>query len=367
MSENTTETIELTAPEVANVEVESKPTREVLKERGWTKDELDAAEKRGMVAKEEVKEEKKEPVQEVVEPKEEPKAEEKVEEEVQEKKPTGLPDFTFKTPEQEKAWADAFGPGTPQRGLYFRMKSERRERQKIEAERDLLAREVKELRARTNPAVKSSESEGDMESLLSDETAGEEDKPLTLRQLKEMEAKKAKEEQEMTARQVRLTEIHREQEEYARTVYKDFDDAVVRAREVMQNLDEVVPEKWRQSKVLKLMKDLQVAAREADKLGPDDYNAAHIAYEIAQYHPDHGKPKAEKPEKANGGHTPEAMKRIEQNTQRRASSASVASGSGSRTVSVDEIGLKELNAMTSVERWKFREKHPDRYERIVRG
>ncbi|MBK7546168.1 MAG: hypothetical protein IPI56_10590 [Elusimicrobia bacterium] len=304
MSENTTETIELTAPEVANVEVESKPTREVLKERGWTKDELDAAEKRGMVAKEEVKEEKKEPVQEVVEPKEEPKAEEKVEEEVQEKKPTGLPDFTFKTPEQEKAWADAFGPGTPQRGLYFRMKSERRERQKIEAERDLLAREVEELRARTNPAVKSSESEGDMASLLSDETGGEEDKPLTLRQLKEMEAKKAKEEQEMTARQVRLTEVHREQEEYARTVYQDFDDAVVRAREVMQNLDEVVPEKWRQSKVVKLMKDLQVAAREADKLGPDDYNAAHIAYEIAQYHPDHGSQRLKNPKRRTGAIRP---------------------------------------------------------------
>ncbi|MBK7546264.1 MAG: hypothetical protein IPI56_11070 [Elusimicrobia bacterium] len=110
MSENTTETIELTTPEVANGEVESKPTRGFERAR---MDERGTGRRREarMVAKEEVKEEKKEPVQEVVEPKEEPKAEEKVEEEVQEKKPTGLPDFTFKTPEQEKAWADALGLG----------------------------------------------------------------------------------------------------------------------------------------------------------------------------------------------------------------------------------------------------------------
>lgn len=369
MSEKDTATVELTAPEFQEQKPEVKPTREELRGLGWTKEELDSAEKRGMVAKEEEK--KAEPVEPKPETKAEPKVEEKQEEAAKEteKKPNGLPEFTFKTPEQEKAWLDAFGPGTPQRGLYFRMKNERRERQAIEAERDKLLREVEELKSKGQVAKKTEDDS--MQSLLDDmENANgtpEEDKPLTMRQLKELEAKREKELKNQEARQIRLTEAHREQEEYARNVYPDFDDAVVRAKEVMQRIDEIVPEKWRQAKLRKLMVDLQVAAAKADELGLDDYNAAHIAYEIAGFHPEHGKPKAEKPEKANGGHTPEAMKRIEQNTQRRASSASVASGSGSRTVSVDDIGLKELNAMSSAERWSFREKHPDRYERIVRG
>lgn len=367
------ETVELAEPVVEQKPVEEAkaPTREELRGKGWTKDELDAAEKRGMVAKVEEKTAQKQ--EEKLEPeavKAESSKAEKQEPVKEAPKPTGIPDFTFKTPEQEKAWLDAFGPGTPQRGLYFRMKNERQARQAIEAERDALRREL-EL-AKSGKQAK--EEPGDLESLLSDEPerqGADEDKPLTLRQLREMrEAEEREQRKAMEAesvRKVRLAEAHREQEEYARSVYPDFDDAVVKAREVMQGLEKFVPERWRQAKVIRLMQDLQVAAAKADQLGLDDLNAAHIAYEIAQYHPEHGKPKSEKPEQANGGLTPEAMKRMENNTQRRASSASVAAGGGSRTVAVDDIGVKELAAMSSAERWKFREKYPDRYERIVRG
>ncbi|MBK7546263.1 MAG: hypothetical protein IPI56_11065 [Elusimicrobia bacterium] len=113
------------------------------------------------------------------------------------------------------------------------MKSERRERQKIEAERDLLAREVEELRARTNPAVKSSESEGDMASLLSGRDWRRRRQTFDVAAIKRNGSEESQREQEMTAQQVRLTEVHREQEEYARTVYQECDDAVVRPREGM--------------------------------------------------------------------------------------------------------------------------------------
>lgn len=368
------ETVEIAEPVVEKKQEEVKsPTREELRGKGWTKDELDAAEKRGMVAKVEEKidrkkDEKPEPEKAKAEPVEEKKAEPVKETQ----KPSGIPDFTFKTPEQEKAWLEAFGPGTPQRGLYFRMKNERQARQAIEAERDALRRELELARTGKQSKVES----GDLESLLSDEPESQgvdEDKPLTLRQLRELRESEERQQREAmkaeAVRKVKLAEAHKEQEEYARSIYPDFDDAVGKAKEVMQGLEKFVPERWRQAKVVRLMQDLQVAAAKADQLGLDDLNAAHIAYEIAQYHPEFGK-SAEKDDPAEtpkGAMTKDSIKRMEQNTQRRASSASVSAGGGSRTVSIDDIGVKELAAMSSAERWKFREKHPERYEKIVRG
>jgi hypothetical protein len=98
-----------------------------------------------------------------------------------------------------------------------------------------------------------------------------------------------------------------------------------------------------------------------------------IAYEIGQLHPSYGQ-RAEKngefvkPEpKANGGLTPDKMKRIEENTLRRASSASVSGGGGRRAVSPDDVSLADLNRMTATQRLSFREKHPDQYAKLLRG
>lgn len=367
------ETVEIIEPKTEAVAepAPAKPKRDELRAKGWSKEDMDSAEKHGLIEKAEP--ETKEPV----EPKEnapeedvkaEPKAEKKQEPTVPEKRP-GIPDFSFKTPEQEKAWLDAFGPGTPQRGLYFRMKNERQARQAIEAERDALRNEIELLKRGKAPE----KAVDDMDSLLSDGDVANnvEDKPLTIRDLKKFEEEKSRlaeeENRKEMIRRARIAEAHKAHEEYAREIYPDFDDAVVRATEVMKNLDDMVPEKWKREKVIRLMKDLQYAAANADTLEVDGLNASHIAYEISQYHPEHGKPKADKPERANGSPTSEVVKRMENNTQRRASSASVAANGGGRIVSIDDIGLKELNAMTSAERWKFREKHPDRYERLVRG
>lgn len=373
------ETFEVVEPTV-KAEVVT-PTREELKEKGWSAKELESAEKRGMIT----------PLKKKEEPKAEDKPEVKLEsaekpsESEPEPKPkSSLPDFTFKTPEQEKVFLDAFGTGTPQRAMYFRMKNERQARQAAEAERDKERKEREALEVR----IKALEAKPVDDLNLEGEAVDPDDKPLTLKQWKELQRQQAEEaakkQEELNKRASVVSEAQQTQEEYARSIYPDFDDTVKRAAEVMKNLDTLVPEKWKQAKAIKLIRDLQIAAANAEKIDLDEYHAAHIAYEIGQMHPDYGKPadkeeptngdasdkdgKSKDPKKANGGRlTPEQMKRIEENTQRRASSASVSGGGGSRTISAEDVDLTTLNKMGYSERQRFREKHPTEYARLLRG
>jgi hypothetical protein len=353
------------------------PTRDQLKTAGWSSDEMDRAEKRGMVKKaEEKKEEQKIGVVNSSEP---TKTEEQTTDDKKEEKPkNSLPDFSIDDPVKEKAFLDAFGPGTPHRGLYFRMKNERQARQRAQDE----AR--KEREARVSLEARLSALEGKKESVVDENgnVVDPEDKPLTIKQLREMQKQELdaieKQKQEKNYQAQVVVEAQKTQEEYARSIYPDFDDAMTKAADVMKNVDSIFSgEKWKQAKAIKLMRDLQVAAANANKLDLDEYHGALIAYEIGQLHPQYGKPNGAQPKseeretlkdpKANGGLTPEQMKRIEENTQRRASSASIPGGGGKRTISADDVGLKELNAMTYAERQSFRTKHPDRYEKLLRG
>ena len=61
------------------------------------------------------------------------------------------------------------------------------------------------------------------------------------------------------------------------------------------------------------------------------------------------------------------MKRIEANNLRRGSSAAIPAGGGKRTISVDDVDMATLNAMTYTERKSFRDTHPEKYARLVRG
>lgn len=372
------ETFEVVEP-TTKIEVVT-PTREELKEKGWSAKELESAEKRGMITPPKKKEEPKSEDK----PEVKPEAIEKPIEPTPEAKPkSSIPDFTFKTPEQEKAFLDAFGTGTPQRAMYFRMKNERQARQAAEADRDKERQSREALEAR----IKALETKPADDLNLDGETVDPDDKPLTLNQLRELQKQEAeaieKKKAEMNQRASVVAEAQQTQEEYARSIYPDFDDTVKRAAEVMKNLDTLVPEKWKQAKAIKLIRDLQIAAANADKIDLDEYHAAHIAYEIGQMHPDYGKSadkepthgdasdkdgKSIDPKKANGGRlTPEQMKRIEENTQRRASSASVSGGGGSRTISSEDVDLTTLNKMGYSERQRFREKHPTEYARLLRG
>lgn len=374
MSDVIQATVEIAEPEVKVVN--EIPTRDDVKARGWSKDEIDSAEKRGMIAKAK-KEEEKEPVAVKAEEKTEPKPEEKVveavkvEENAGKRNPSGIPAYDL-TEEQQKALEGILPPGNPMRGIYFRMKNERTARQRLEAElaKERAAREALEAKLTAPQAAKA---EGDGE-----QTEDPEDRPLTIRAVRELQAQDAKEAErrarEVNARAAAVAEAQQAQEEYAREMNPDFDETVTLAKEVIKNLD-AIPEPWKRAKAVKLFRDLQEAAANADRLGLDDYNGAIIAYEIGQLHPLHGKKADEqtngtalRPEaKANGGLTPDKMKRIEENTLRRASSASVAGGGGRRAVSPDDVSLADLNRMTASQRLSFREKHPDQYAKLLRG
>lgn len=365
-----TETIEINEPVVDEVKAET-PTRDAMREQGWTKAELDMAEKHGIIGKTEAKKDEKEEV-EVTENKEakteEAKPETK-EESVKEEPKEGktrpiVPDYDL-DPEQEKVFTGTFGPGSNPRALYFRMKNERQARQRAEARLKELEGQVQALKEA--PRVNDQAEVNDAY-----------DQPVTMRQLEERELKRqeaiAVEREKNAQHAATVASVQREQEEYARSIFTDFDSTVELAKEVISNVETLFPgQDWKQEKIVKQIRDLQIAAKHANDIGLTGYNAAMIAYEIGQLHPKYGKEQPTKTgskdsdPKANGGLTPEQMKRVAENSKRNVSSASIPSGSGKRTVSVDDIGAEELNKMSYSELHAFRSKYPDKYAKIMRG
>lgn len=363
VAEKAQEVVEVPAPEAAP-EAPALPTREDLKAQGWSAAEMDSAEKRGMIKKAEDKTPEAKAPEKAPEkqPEATPKAAEKAPEV---KRGTPLDDVVL-TPEQQKFFEENFPPGNPVRAFYFRAINERKGRQRAEQERDALKKALAD--AETKLSAPKQEQEGE----------DPEDKVLTVKEMKALLAEKDKEISEKQSKnheRARLvTTAQVEQEEYAKSIIPDFDDTVKLAAEVMQNMDAVLPEKWQQAKAVKLMRELQIAAANADQLGLDDYNAAMIAVELGRMHPKYGKTteKEEKPgaktdPKANGGRTPEEMERMKRNAEQRPSSASVPQGGGKRAVSADEVTADDLNRMNAAERLSFRQKHPERYRAILQG
>ena len=363
-----TNIIELAAEVEPAKEIVQEPiTKADLKEKGWSKEEIASAEKRGMLPSDEKKEEKKEVV---IKDDVEEKAPEKIDPAPEKKPESSLPDFTFKTPEQEKAFLDAFGPKTPQRAMYFRMKNERLSRQRAEAERDRIALELQ--------MYKDQKLNLDKPPAEVDEQGNEidpEDRPLTIKQLKALQAEQMerinREKSELEQRSSKVAEAMKAQEEYAKATMPDFDETVKLAKDLVENIEQV-PESWKKNKIVKLLKDLQATAASADQFGVDDYTAPMIAYELGQLHPHYGQPAEQngtkKDPKANGSLTPEQLKRIEENTQRRTSSASLpGSSNGRRSVSVEDITIKDVLKMTPEERYKFKKDHPEKMAKLMRG
>jgi len=359
-AENTA-TIEVSAPESVQ---ESKPTREALKEAGFSKEELDLAEKHGKVEVVTKPEEKKaEAVEEV-----------KTEPVLDERRKNTWPDMKDLTPEQLESLTKVFPVGSPQRGLVDRLKTERRMRQEERSKNQQYETRIKELEARVTPPSKEVDEAGNEIDPL--------DKPLTRRELQQMEedarAQREKQQSEMSEKQARIADVLEEQEQYAMDAFPDFKRSIELATEIKQRGLALITDPTAQKLARKLFRDLQHAGMHADELTEDDLNAAEITQEIAKLHPSYGKKAANgdtaeshdgssKPDtQANGGlrFTPEAMKRMEANTQRRASSASIPGSGGRRTVSADDVTLEDLSRMTSEKRIAFREKHPEKYAEL---
>lgn len=358
-----------TAPEV--------PTRAQLAEQGWSASELDSAEKRGMLKAPEPKKapEASKPsdagAKGVADPTAKPNEGDPV------KPKSGLPDFSM-TSDQEKVFLDTFGAGTQPRGLYFRMKSERQARQNAERERDRILLEnqvLKDQMAGKEVPAPVIDANGDQ--------VDPEDKPLTLKQLREMQkdeqAKADKQARELQGRSAVVHEALKTQEEHAKSIYGDFDETVGLAKDLMGRIEELLPDPKEKSRLKNMIISLQGAAANADQMGLEDFNAADISYEIGKMHPDYGRKKAanganadsdgnaQDPNKGNGALTPDQLRRIETNTQRRPSSASLPTGGGRRVIAPEQVTVKELLAMSSAQRTKFRQDHPELYRNILRG
>lgn len=364
MSEPEKIVVEESAPVV---EPAKAPTREDLRAQGWSAKEMDAAEKRGMLSQpKDAPNTPPEAAKPVVE--ETQKKEESAKEPV---KPRGvLPDFTMNA-EQERVFMETFGPGTAPRAMYFRMKNERQSRQAAEAR-------IRELEA-TLEAAKQSKAEPVPVINEKGELVDPEDQPLTLKAWKDLQKQEAeayrKEQEAVSARNNAILAAQKAQDDFARATYKDFDPTLELAKDLMMNLETLVPDRWKQERVVKMVRDLQIAAAQADRLGLDEYNASHIAYELGTLHPNYGRTAPEKgeetglkdPKPTGGAKTPEEMKRIEANALRRSPSAVVADRGGRRTISPSEMDSATLNKLPPAERLRFKEKYPDLYAKILRG
>lgn len=346
------------------------PSMNDVKTAGWSKSEIEIAEKHGMIKKEEkpeVKEEEKEVKKEEEVVKEEPKNSDQAQKEI---KFDVVPEYDL-TPEQEKLLNEVLPKGNSTRGLYHRMKNERMQRQKYAME---LAKEKAErlaLEAKLSEMVKGNKQ--DSENIFGEDP---EDKPMTMKAWRQLQQQEAEErtlrEQKMNERASIISQANEMHSEAAREMIPDFDDSIKLAKEVMANVS-LIDDNVKRIKAKALIRHFIEAAGEADKYSADDYNPAIMAYELGQLHPNYGKKadtdgKQETPAgKDNGGLTPEQMKRLEESNLRRASSASVSGNGGKRTVSADEVDLADLNRMTATQRYNFREKYPARYEKLLRG
>lgn len=350
------------APEAAE-----KPTREALAKEGWSEGEIASAEKRGMVAKAPPAP----PVAAVAPP---VAAAEPPVPSAPEPKPktviAGVDDVEL-TPEQEKVLLATFPAGqagNAVRGLYFRGKNERRARQQSEERERKKDEEIAALRAQVAGKAPA-------------EITDDEDQPITVRRLKELQEKEAKERErlqnEQSQRVSKVTEAAEAQEQYAKTVYLDFDDSLKLAADLVKNLDTLIPEKHRQGQVLRLWQDLNHAAANADQFDVQERHGAFIAYEIGRLHPNYGKPASaspapktasEKDPKGDGGPlSPEKMDRVVRNSQRAVSSAAVAGGGGKAIVAAEEMTAEQFNRLPASARMKVRDNHPEIYRRLIRG
>jgi chemotaxis protein histidine kinase CheA len=350
-------------------------TAESLKEAGMTTSEVESAVKLGMATKDAPANDGKEAAKttepsktETIKP--EAKAEVKTEPEQKQKNNTINRELS---PAEEEALLKIFGEKTDVRGFYLYGKKERKARQALETKLQQAGAEIEALKAQTKTPP-----QADPE---------DEDAPLTKKALREMlaseqaQAGKATEAQKQAEFKRAIAE--KEQEEDARGTLENFDQTLTLAQDLITNISTLVPEGPKRKKVVNLFKQLKYASANADKFGPDDLTGPEIAYELGTLHPNYGKvpstpaPKADdktdktgtsdESPKGDGTLNPGKLERIEKNTQRRASSASVPSGGGARTLSPDEVTLEDLNNMSSRALSQFREKHADKYDKLMRG
>lgn len=257
------------------------------------------------------------------------------------------------------------------KGLYWKMKSETLRRQAVETEKEHVQIKLKAAEDRAKrleeenkvlkttpakPAVKAEPKLDAFGNAIEEPVVDEKDKPLTKKDLEDIEAKKteaAKKEQETqeerNARATVLVTALNAQEADAQAQYEDFDTAMTLADTIVRNaknIASIFPDQKKQTKALMLSQAFFHATRNADKFKEGDYNAADIAYELGTMHPDY-KPNGDgKLSKSDGGIDPEKAKKVIENSGKRGSSAALPAGGGKRFVPYEEMNAETLSALS---------------------
>lgn len=281
------------------------------KEGGFTPDEIEMGVKQGVIK--------------------EKKAELK-KEEAEETKPEAKPEAKHEDEDDIEAEHERIkNYNANEKALYFRQKKERQKRQKIEQERDFLKAQLRSFQETQQKEVEP-EIEIDPE---------DEEKYVTVADLKKQQAAEAKKKAEQDAQQAKLNEDAQrirdrlaEQEEEAREIDPNFDKICDLAKDVMSK-----------QKSGRYAKELVAIA--ADPEG----NAPEFIYEVAQLHPEYQKVKNGKSDTANAEKVTKTnnVDKIVANAQKRQSSAAVGGG-GARTVSLDDLTIADVRTM-SQEQW----------------
>ena len=282
----------------------------------------------------------------------------------------------FDDPEKEAALLEGYNKN--EKGLYHKMKAATRKRQAAESERDHTrlklkaeaeksARLEKELElARTKPGEKAPPAKAEPKldifgnPIEAEIVVDDKEKPLTRKDIEEIEAEKAKkkekedaDEKEKTERAQRIVGILNDQQAEAQVRYEGFDKELELAVEIMQagdKLEDMFPNKRDQGKARKLIVDFVYASRNADKLSNEDYNATDIAHEMAQMHPKYGKTDGgSATPQVNGAIDTKKAEKILENAGKRGSSASLASGGAKKFVPYEEMTVEQLAALSDSE------------------
>lgn len=274
------------------------------------------------------------------------------------------------------------------KGLYWKMKSETLRRQAAETEREhteiklkasqerakKLEEELKAEKEGKKTSVKTESKKDAFGNDIEEEVKDESDKPLTKKDLDDIEKSKqekldadAKVQEENNARAKVLVETLNSQEAAAKARYDDFDEVCKLTDVITKNIrtiETIIPDPKLANKARALAQLFFHATHNADKIKTGDYDAADIAYELGQLHPDYKPNGAGKSSKADGGLNPEKAKKIEANLSKRGSSAALAAGGGKRFVPYEEITLEVLESMSSADYAKVPK---EVRQRVLRG
>ena len=249
-------------PEASMPVMEKEPiTPEQAKEKGWSNTEIKKAEEFGLVGKKTEEKPKEEAKKEETSPKEEEGKE------VGKVAPIKADKSRYELDvDQQKKFEEIFGPGTNPHGLFHGMKSQRNRAQAAESARDaaklelkLKEQQLKEAQERIDSIVskglnQNGNGEGDGEDPM--------DKPLTPRQLKAMQEEENKKRESIDGEnKERAQKIHlalKEQEDYARSQYQDFDETVKAGEELIKRINEL--EGVEKKRAIGLIGNLQIAA-----------------------------------------------------------------------------------------------------------